>query len=293
MENSNSWIVFDGKIISANRPVVPAVSRGLMYGDGVFETLRIYEGKTFCLPEHLNRLNSGLEILGIPKSSSLEIEQLKALLNNLLQKNKLLDDDAIVRIQLWRDGKRGYQPDSEAKSHYSITASSCPKTYLHPELTTVKTRRIPSVSMTSNAKFTNGINYILAAREATKKGADDALMLTTDGFISETTIANIFWIKGDTFFTPSDDCDLIPGITRNILMAMIEKESNWKIKSGKYNLDDLRDAEAAFICNSVRQVLPVQRFEEKEFNVENTHLKELQNRFIDYRDTNLNPLKIQ
>lgn len=289
MTDNTSQIIFDGKIISADDPVVSAVSRGLMYGDGVFETLRTYSGQTLFLQKHLERLLSGCEILGIAPNEQLDLTQLKKYLHQLLQKNSLLDRDGIVRIQVWRNGKRGYQPDQEASTHLSITVSSCPDVFSYPKLATVSTRRIPSNSLPSSAKFTNGINYILAAREAVQKGADDALMQTIRGWVSETTIANVFWAKDRTIFTPSVDCDLIPGITRNILLGIIDN-LDLKVEQGQFELNQILDADSVWICNSIREVLPVKQLNDYSFNTDNELLRSLQKHFLDFRNANLEKL---
>lgn len=292
MRSSKNWIVFDGDIVSADQPVVPAVSRGLMYGDGVFETFRTYESQTLFLQKHLDRLYAGLGVLGISEVSELVINRLRPMVYELLVKKSLTSKDAIVRLQVWRDGQRGYTPDSEANTHFSITASACPDSFTFPHLSTVDVRRIPSASLPSDYKFTNGINYILAAREADEKGADDALMKTTEGHISETTIANVFWAKGDNIFTPSTKCNLIPGITRNSIIRIIEQSENWTLQEGAFGLDHLLDADIVWICNSVRELLPVQQVEGYTFDIENKLLKELQKRYVTRRDSNLKPLNI-
>ncbi len=288
MENNN-WIIFDGNMIPADEPIVPAVSRGLMYGDGVFETFRTYSGQTLFLQKHIDRLYQGLDILEI--SFRFDLIQLKKLILDLLSKNKLLTDDGIVRLQVWRDGQRGYHPDDNSEIHFSLTASACPVRFNMPNLVTVAQRRIPSESLPTNVKFTNSINYILAAREAAEKGGDEALMQTVDGHISETTIANIFWIRDDNIYTPSVKCDLIPGITRDIVLQIIDQK-NLEVKVGEFPPDHILKADSAFICNSVREILPVGRVDTHNFNNENELLIGLKERFIKYRDQNLKPLDV-
>lgn len=292
MVSSKNWIIFDGDFVSADQPVVPVVSRGLMYGDGVFETFRTYKGQALFLQKHLDRLSAGMGALGMSEVPDLEIKQLKSLIYELLEKKNLASKEAIIRLQVWRDGQRGYIPDSGADTHFSITASACPDSFTYPHLATVDIKRIPSASLPSEFKFTNGINYILAAREADERGADDALMQTNEGFISETTIANIFWATGKRIFTPSTNCDLIPGITRNALVQIIEQDNELMMLEGEFNLDHLFDADVVWICNSVRELLPVRQVESYSFDTKNLLLKELQNRFATLRDSNLKPLRM-
>jgi len=291
VESSNNWLIFDGDFIPADQPIVPVVSRGLMYGDGVFETLRIYKGKTLLLEDHLTRLHSGMHMLGMEVDTHLKVEALKERIWKLLEKQGLVGLDAIIRLQVWRDGPRGYYPQADSNIHYSITASVCLQDFRPPTLATVKQRRIPSQSMPSSAKFTNGINYIMAARQADEKGGDDALMQTINGFISETTIANIFWIKGDTIYTPDKECDLILGITRKVLLDVIQASNRWGCREGQYSLDHIKEADSVWICNSVREVLAVKKIDDIKFDIDHPAIKKLQNRYSAFRRANTKFLK--
>lgn len=290
MMQTNKWIVFDGKLMPADQPVVPVESRGLMYGDGVFETFRTYNGKTFLLQQHLDRLQKGIQTLGITKPSDLNKDTVKQLIHAVLDKNQLLQTNGVIRLQVWRDGKRGYHPQPDSTSHFSITASSCPDTFNPPKLTTVRQKRIPSQSVPADLKITNGINYILASQQAAAKGSDDALMQTVDGWVSETTIANIFWVQGDTVFTPGKECDLLPGITRNCIIDILRANDRWRLEEGKFALEDVLSADAVWICNSVREVLAVQSINDVEFEVDHPAIKQIQDQFKSYVQSNLKPL---
>lgn len=283
MPTSKQFIIYDGDIVSAEKPVVPVISRGLMYGDGIFETLRTYAGKAFLLDRHLNRLLSGMDLLAIAPKAEFKFDRIRTMIYALLRKQQLLKTDAIIRMQVWRGGRRGYHPQKNSNVHFSITASACPDYFSLPTLASVKTRRIPSESLSSRAKFTNSINYILAAREASQKGADEALMQTIDGWISETTIANIFWSKGKTVFTPDTDCDLIPGITREVIISIINQQDSLRLKEGKYAPSHLLRADAVWMCNSVREILPVEKIDNVRFDVDNSVIKWIMKQFKQYR----------
>lgn len=287
---STDVVLFDGKFVRADEPIVSSNSRGLMYGDGVFETFRAYNGQTLFLKEHLRRLQSGLDFLGMDSPENISSESFQLLVFRLLDRLDLLGSDAIVRLQLWREGQRGYLPDQRSKTHFMISTSPCPKTFENPRLATVESKRIPDQSLPSKYKLSNGINYILAARQADRQGADDALMETIDGFLSETTIANIFWASGNEVFTPSENCDLLPGITRQILIDLINKNPRWKLSLGNFEREALREAEVVWICNSVREMLTVRSIDQVEYPIEHPLFSELETMFEQFKKDHLQPL---
>lgn len=288
---NSSWIIYDGKLIPAGEPVADASSRGLMYGDGVFETLRVYRGKTLLFKKHMDRLMTGLQVLGMDAKRIPGQERLERQIRRLLLKNSLLDRDAVVRLQCWRGGRRGYAPRGRAEIHYTATASRCPDFHdTYPVLATVATRRIPSESLPPVGKFTNGINYILAVREAVAQGADDALMQTVDGWISETSIANILWVKEGQVFTPSGDCDLIPGITRQVVLDLIDSHRTYRCRQGSFAVEALREADAVALCNSVREIMPVRRIDNHTFDTGHPVLNGLKQLYSAFRHQNLKPL---
>lgn len=279
---NNNWVIYDGNLIRANQPVVPVESRGLMYGDGCFETLRLYGASYFKLNAHLNRLRAGAEFLGLDYPAELEPSCLKPLITKLLEQNKLQQKDTVIRIQLWRAGRRGYHVQGIKKPHHSILATPLPGLPASVALATVDIKRIPNQALPSKFKLCNTINYITAANQARQKGADDALMQTVDGFLSETTIANLFWISGNTICTPSVNCDLLPGITRKVLIGLIKKNKEVEIEEGTFRLKDILNADAVWICNSVRGLLAVSEIDGRQFNIQHSFLDELKLAFTTY-----------
>ena len=291
--NDNNLVIVDGTFQKAGDKVLPVQSRGLMYGDGCFETLRSYSGRFLRLEMHLRRLAQGMRHLGMKVPELLKPRPFKLQLHELLDKNGLLNEDAVVRIQVWRKGERGYHTERESEAHFTVQAGGySPARSADPvSLSIVDIRRIPDQSLPSCYKLSNGINYILASREAASKGADDALMLTIEGFVSETTIANIFWMQNGEVFTPSEECDLLPGITRAQVLEILSQSSEIKVLEGKFRPEDLMSAEAVWVCNSVRELVPVKRIDESSYPVNHSMFREIQNKFISWRDKKTVPLK--
>lgn len=285
--NSPNWIFIDDDWQKAGTPVLTAQSRAVMYGDGCFETVRSYSGAFLHLEAHLLRLRGGLEYLRISPPPGLSIKTLRESIGRLLKKNGMAETDSVVRIQVWREGDRGFRVSEKARTHYALTVSPVPEIPESIRLATVPTRRIPAGAIDPGFKLSNGINYIRAASEAARAGADDALMLTVDGFVSETTIANLFWTDGDSIYTPSRNCDILPGITRKILIDIIRKEMEVALTEGEFTLESLLECDAAWVCNSVRETVPVCAVDEREFTTSNSLYDELAGMYQAYRTKNL------
>jgi branched-subunit amino acid aminotransferase/4-amino-4-deoxychorismate lyase len=293
MEN-NDQIIFDGEFRSGQDQLIPVLSRGLLYGDGCFATFRSYRGRFLELGGHLDRLEQGVRYLDMRFPNSLKSDAFVQLLDSLLEQNHLNTSDAIVRIQVWRKGGRGYHTPSRSGSHYSVSATriSAEAEPVPVALSVSDIRRIPDRSLPSRFKFSNSLNYIVAARQARDCGADDALMLTVDGHVSETTIANVFWVSGNTVYTPSEDCDLLPGITRSIVMKIIDRAMDGvDVKQGIYNLNNIEGAEAVWICNSVRELVPVRTVNTRNYPTAHPVFLDLKSKFESYKLQNLVPLR--
>lgn len=232
-----------------------------MYGDGCFETLKSYQAKFLGWKAHFTRLVGGLNYLGmeLPISS----EELKQEVLDLLKVNNLMANEAMVRIQCWREGERGYKSTSHSSSRL-IQVSSYDQPQNPIDLITAKTRCIPSEALERKHKLSNGLNYIKAAQEADVSQKDDALMLTMGGFVSETTIANVFWVKDEIFYTPSEECDLLPGITRGIVLGIIQ-DIGHPLKVGKFKPNSFYEADFAFCTNSLIEIREIGSVDDNQF----------------------------
>lgn len=281
------WTIVNDRLMEADTPVLPVESRAVSYGDGCFETLRSYAGRFLDWRAHAARLHGAMAYLGMPVTGLPEVDALREKTVHLLRKNDLVDKDAVVRLQVWREGGRGYNTDPAAAVSWAVQTGALPEFTDVVKLALVPTCRIPASAVDPRFKLSNGINYIRAAREAAAQGADDALMRTVDGWISETTIANIFWVEGNTIYTPSEACDLLPGITREILIRLIRDEGAFRLDSGAYTMAELAEAEAVWVCNSLREMVPAVAVGGRVFNPEHAVIRKLQNAFEEYKKRNL------
>ncbi len=279
------YVIFNGNLIQKDEVLISPDNRGMMYGDGCFDTFRAYKGTFLHLEDHFNRTKAAAEFLGI--KVVFDLDGFKAKIIELLEANNLLNEDAIVRVQCWRDGRRGYFTRSDEANWYTTSVPySISKAPI--SLATVNVNTIPFEALDRRFKFSNGINYILAAKEAREKEADDVLMCTVDGKISETTIANIFWIKDNKLYTPALNCDLFPGITRKVLIGLIHEIIGLEINEGEFDPKEILKADAVFVTNSIREIVSVYRIDETKFDITHHLISVVEKLYSNYKNSNLN-----
>jgi branched-subunit amino acid aminotransferase/4-amino-4-deoxychorismate lyase len=293
--------LLDGRPVASDDAVEHLGSRLAMYGEGCFDTLVSDRGAVLYPGEHLQRLHDGITFLGWMVPAPLgNTDAFMDTLGAFLDANGAADELIRIRVQVWSgDRTVGYQPGGDAaatsdpaevqsaaetpSTRFLITGVRMASADFPPAtLVTSRYRRIPDAALPVGVKWTNGINYILAAAEAQRRGAYDALMLTVDGHLSETTVANLFWEESGTVYTPSAECDLLPGITRGILLELIE-EAGIPLKSGRFGPSALHRADAVWICNSVRGVCPVRQIDGRGYPVESALLADIAGRYEAYK----------
>lgn len=271
-----SYMILNGKVLHTEEALITPLNRGQMYGDGCFDTLRVYDGKIFGADAHYDRLKAGLDHIGIKISfSNGEFSQF---ITELFSINSTDNRDVMVRTQCWRKGGRGYA--GEASDHdWMMQCSPVNDGGNEILLDFLDTPCIPEAALSRKYKWTNSLNYIIAAREARSKGFMDGIMLNLKGYISETTIANLFWVEGGQIFTPSEECDLYPGITRAITKQIIAK-SDYELNEGCFKKEEIHNAEAFFCTNSLMGIQGINTIGYRKFDAGHPVIKELQRSYI-------------
>lgn len=240
------YVVINGKTLPAENAFISVQDRGFRYGDGAFETIAVHGGKPSRLEWHINRLSQGLKAIHIRFDTAM----LPDSCHRLLQANQVRE--GLLRIQVTRGiGGRGYLPEM-AEPTYVIETLPLPEIPKQPvSLWLSSYQRTPSAL--SRYKLCQGLNSTLARMEAAEHNCFDALMLSEDGFISETSSANIFWVKDHTLYTPSLDCGCVEGAMR----AAIIEQPPYPLKEIKARIEVLQNADAVFITNVAWKALPV------------------------------------
>lgn len=251
-------IYLDGKFVDQADAKVSVFDHGLLYGDGVFEGIRLYDGNIFRLDEHLERLEYSAKaiLLDLPLSRA---EIAKATCETC-RVNGL--KDAYIRLVVTRGvGDLGLSPWLCSKPSIFIIAT---KIALYPQehydnglsLVTVASRRVNPAALPSTVKSLNYLNNILAKIEARQAGALEAIMLNDQGYVAECTADNVFIFHKGELITPSASQGALKGITRGAIFS-IAAELGIPIREANLTRYDLWCSEECFMTGTAAEVVPV------------------------------------
>lgn len=258
-----AWICINGEFVPDNEAKIPVWDHGYLYGDGLFETMRAYEGKVFALEDHLARLREGAKILRL--SINYNDKEISSLLQETIKRNNM--PEAYIRLTISRgDGPIGLDPalcpqtrlvimakmpQSTAGRQRGISLGVCP----------VKRNHIDA--LTPLIKSMNFLNNIFAKIWAKDNGFDEALMLNQEGFVTETTVSNIFFVKDQKVYTPALNSGILPGVTRKYVINIFAGTQHYSLSEGLFDLSLLQQADEIFLTNSGSEIIPVTKLNKK------------------------------
>jgi len=258
-----SWIWINGHWTEDTRPVISVKDRGFLYGDGIFETLRAYDGEVFQLREHWERLSASAAFFRIPVPATLE--QMGEVIARLLRNNGHVD--AVVRMTLSRGASSpGLALDGPVEPNLIVqsrTYKPFPTRIYRKGATLVIARvRQNADSPLPQHKTANYLLHCLARQEARDVKANDALLLNQHGQVCETSVANVFWVKGGRLFTPPVHCGLLAGITRANVLRLAERDGI-ETQEKAIQAGEIFDADEVFMTNSLIEVAPVRKIDDR------------------------------
>ena len=250
-----AWM--NGRYVDMKDAKVPISDRGFLYGDGLFETMRCYNGKVFKLTEHISRLFRSSEVIKmmVPYSRR-ELERATCL---LLKANRL--KDAYVRLTVTRgEGSFALMRSRAVQPNVVITAKEFkgyPKNFYSRGISAqISDIRQDERSPLSGIKSLNFLDHIVARIRAQDDGFDEAILINTKGHISEAATSNIFLIKDGCLLTPSLDGGILPGITRCVVIHVAGK-LGIKVAERSISSKELLGADEVFLTNSLAEILSV------------------------------------
>lgn len=251
-------IYLNGKLVEKEEAKISIFDHGLLYGDGVFEGIRSYNGLIFKLKEHIDRLFESAHtiMLKIPLTKEELIEAVK----QTLRANRL--KESYVRLVVTRgEGDLGLDPRKCKKATVFIIAD---KIVLYPEkfyetglaIITVPTRRNVPEALNPQIKSLNYLNNILAKIEAVNSGSEEAIMLNAQGYVAECTGDNIFIVSKGKLSTPAPYAGALKGITRDTVIGLAQKE-RMAVLETILTRHDLFNADELFLTGTAAEIIPV------------------------------------
>lgn len=262
------YVNINGKLQSATSAGVPYDSRVVRYGFGLFETMLVIDGKIQLKELHWDRLFSGIELLDLVTPELMTREWMESELIRTVKKNQL-EKLCRVRFQVYA-GRGGLFEGQAAWTEFIIECHPVDPSIVQLNekgLSLIYAENLAkSPNMICNLKTTNAMLYALAARQATARNADNAIIKNVYGNPMETTLSNIFCIKNDTLYTPPLTEGCIAGVMRKYIMQQLPSKG-FTIREEPFVPGFLESADAVFTTNAIRRIKWVQRIEDKQYPI--------------------------
>lgn len=256
-------IYMNGKIVDESEAKISVFDRGYLFGEGLFETLRSYNGVIPFLKDHLDRMEWSSTFLGIPFPHP---ETIKRGINEILKTNNLSDARIKILLSTINKGMRPSVNTDETEINLVILSEAFEPLEDDDYDNGVAVAVIHSIKNdpppASNIKAMNYLTKIIARKEFEEKSAFDGILLNSLGYVTETASANIFWYDGKKFHTPPVEAGLLPGITRNQVIKLI-KDNGFLFSESLITEEELLKVREVFLTNSTIEVIPVTEINEE------------------------------
>lgn len=257
-EDNKAVIYINGEFFEKEDAKISVYDHGLLYGDGVFEGIRIYRGQIFRLKDHLERLYQSARAIRL--SIPLNFDEMEKAVNETVNLSK--KENGYIRLVITRGkGSLGIDPMKCKKATVIIIVDDIqlyPAEYYQKgiKIITASSRRISPDSLDPRIKSLNYLNNIMAKLEAENAGCQEAVMLNREGYVSECTGDNIFIVRDKELLTPSGSKGALDGITKKQVMDLAEK-TGIKTKESELTQYDLYNSDECFLTGTGAEIIPV------------------------------------
>jgi branched-subunit amino acid aminotransferase/4-amino-4-deoxychorismate lyase len=267
------YILHNDEFVAINHPIFTAGNRGFKYGDGLFETMRMCNGKLKFAEQHADRLKAGMKALKMDGSTLLDEYFLKQKTAELCKKNKL-KDNVRFRLSVYRAGEGLYTPNSN-KSGYVLESSALEEDNYELNkkglIIDVFDELTKPVNGLSNYKTSNSLLYVMAGLYKTQHRLDDAFILNQQGFLCESISSNVFIVYDKKIYTPALSEGCVAGVMRGVVMNMA-RLNDIEVIEAQINPEILKAAEEVFVTNAISGIRWVMGYGRKRYFNEITKL---------------------
>lgn len=255
------YVTLNGTMIEAKQACVSPLGAGYLHGYGLFETIKVHDGEIYFLKQHLARFESSCKQLSMPWITDYEL--LRNQCQDLIRANELQDGSLKVLF-------------AKGVASYDLLLSTNPNSYGLERyqrgfrLDLADSKRNPLAKLTYH-KSSNYLENLLAREQAMNNGYDEAIFLNQTGMVCEGSYTNIFFVKDRTLCTPAIKCGLLPGILRQELINLAAG-LGLDLETGEYNLASVQAADEVFLTNSLMDIMPVSRFQQKQYDQQSNEI---------------------
>ncbi|QKE74603.1 aminodeoxychorismate lyase [Arthrobacter citreus] len=275
-------IYYNGEFLNDNEVKISPYDHGFLYGLGVFETFRIYNGHPFLLFDHLNRLRNSLLNLNI--EWKLSDEEIQSILNRLMELNKL--KDAYIRLNVSAGaGEIGLYTGNYTNPNTIIFIKPMHESKIVEKEGVILNTPRNSPEGKERLKSHHYLNNIIGKKEIGNSPSIEGIFLNKDGYLSEGIVSNLFFIKQNKLYTPHVDTGILNGITRQFVIHWAQLKGV-SVEEGYFTEQELNEADEIFISNSIQEIIPVTVIGERFYNVsESSIIRDLQKDYQSYRNS--------
>ena len=257
-------VYLNGRFVPEDQAQVSVFDRGFLYGDSLFETMRICHRRVFRWHQHMERFLRGVEQLKF--RCPFTPQELKDAARRLVEENQFTD--GLLRLTLSRGvGPRGYSPTGAESPTVVMSLHPAPvvDSASPPEWHMItSTLQLASADRLATHKTGSRLLQVMARLEAEAAGADEALLVNTHGEVAEAAAANLFWVRGDTLYTAPTAVGVLPGITRAVVLEICAAQ-NFTVKKRLTKLEMVKSSDALFLTNSAHGIVDVVALDERTF----------------------------
>lgn len=257
-------VYLNGEFVPEAEAKVPVFDRGFLYGDSLFETLRIQHRRVFRWHQHLERFQRSADQLGF--RCPVTLAQLKDAARRLIEENGCAD--GLLRLTLSRGvGPRGYSPAGATSPSVVLT--------LHPRTEAdasppsewrlmTSSFQVAHADRLATHKTGSKLLQVMARREAEAAGMDEAVLVNTHGEVLEATSANLFWVRGEVLYTPPTAVGVLSGVTRAVVLEICAAQ-NLPVKKILARMEQVKTSDALFLTSTAHGIVPVGSLDDETF----------------------------
>ncbi|MHA7843205.1 MAG: aminotransferase class IV [Winogradskyella sp.] len=264
---------FNGNLIDSNNTVLTSENRGYKYGDALFETLKVVNGKIFFWEDHYFRLMASMRIMRMDIPMNFTMEFLEAEILKTIDANNLLNTSARVRLNVDR-GKGGkYLPSETSKVTYNIITEVFDEPFYSIkdnqsyEVDLYKDFFV-SPGLLSGLKSNNKAIQVIGSIYAKENDLDNCLVLNTNKSVIEALNGNLFLVKGDKIKTPPLEDGCLKGVMRKQVLEILSKDVNLYTEETSISPFELQKADELFITNVIKGIVPISKYRKKTYGCE-------------------------